>query len=247
MTEHVALETAIRFAGVAKSYGGQQVLRGVDFEVRAGEIFGLVGMNGAGKTTCIKALLDFQAVDAGAIEVFGRASAEVSARERLAYLPERFLPPYYQTGERFLSTMGELHRQTMDRDRLEALCAQLDFMPGVLSRPVRFYSKGMSQKLGLMGCFVSGKELHVLDEPMSGLDPKARVLVKRHIVTLAARGNTFFFSTHMLSDVQEICDRMGILHEGRIAFIGTPEACCRQFGVTNLEDAYLACIADVAK
>lgn len=242
-----ALEAAVRFAGVVKGYGGELVLQGVDLDVLPGEIFGLVGTNGAGKTTCIKALLDFQAVDAGQIDVFGRPSSDVKARAHLAYLPERFMPPYYQTGARFLSLISSLHRRQINRAEVEDLCRELELSPDVLSRYVRSYSKGMAQKLGLIGCFLSRKELLVLDEPMTGLDPKARVLVKRHLQRLAARGTTLFFSTHTLLDVQEICDRMGVLHEGRIAFVGTPDECCRTFSAQTLEEAYLTCIADAAK
>ena len=101
----------------------------------------------------------------------------------------------------------------------------------------------MAQKLGLAACFLSRKDLIILDEPMSGLDPKARILVKRYLQSLKEQGHTLFFSTHMLADVAELCDRMGILHEGRLRFIGSPGACCEAFGAESLEQAYLNCIA----
>ena len=108
---------------------------------------------------------------------------------------------------------------------------------------MREYSKGMAQKLGLAACFLSGKDLFVLDEPMSGLDPKARLLVKRHLESCHAGGRTIFISTHMLSDVDELCDRMGILHDGRLRFVGTPGECREAFASDTLEEAYLSCIS----
>ncbi len=233
---------AISFTGVDKCFGRTPVLKDLSFSVTQGEFFGLVGVNGAGKTTSLKGLLDFSEMDSGKIEVFGVSHRLIAARRRLAYLPERFLPPYYLTGRDFLRYSARLHGSGADTATLEALCASLDLEVAALARPVRQYSKGMAQKLGLIACFLSNKELYILDEPMSGLDPKARILVKRFLEELRARKRTVFFSTHLLTDVESLCDRMGILHGGRLRFVGTPEACRQQFG-GSLEQAYLACIS----
>ncbi len=233
---------AIRFEGLSKGFGRQRVLENVSFQVEPGEFFGLVGINGAGKTTCIKSLLDFSDVDAGRIEIFGVPHTKTRARARLAYLPERFLPPYYLSGGDFLQYMGRLHGLVLAPPRVREILDALDLAPDALAKPVRQYSKGMAQKLGLAACFLSGKDLIVLDEPMSGLDPKARILVKRHLKELKSRGHSVFFSTHMLADVEELCDRMGILHEGALRYVGTPEECGETFGGDALEEAYLHCI-----
>jgi ABC-2 type transport system ATP-binding protein len=237
---------AVRFDGVAKRYGRQRVLASLTLAVEPGEFFGLVGINGAGKTTCIKGMLDFCELDAGQVHIFGAVHTESRARGRLAYLPERFLPPYYLTGRDFLSYMSRLHRVPLGETHIREMFARLDLSPEALDKPVRHYSKGMAQKLGLAACFLSGKELFVLDEPMSGLDPKARTLVKRQLLELKTRAHTVFFSTHMLADVQELCDRMGILHDGSLRYVGTPAECCRAFGRTSLEEAYVACISEPA-
>ncbi len=237
-----AAAPAIYFSGVAKRFGRSTVLEELSFSVAEGEFFGLVGVNGAGKTTSLKGLLDFSEMDAGEIEIFGVSHRLIAARERLAYLPERFLPPYYLTGRDFLEYSARLHGVEADASILEGLCGSLDLEIDTLARPVRQYSKGMAQKLGLIACFLSGKELYILDEPMSGLDPKARILVKRYFGELRARKRTVFFSTHLLTDVESLCDRMGILHGGRLRFVGTPEACRQQYG-GSLEQAYLACIS----
>lgn len=233
---------AIRFQDVTKGYGASRVLREVNLEIGRGEFFGLVGMNGAGKTTLIKCLLDFCALDAGAIDIFGVSTLQTASRGSLAFLPERFMPPYYLTGMDFLKYMLKLQALPYNQSEAETTLHALDLDISALNRPVRAYSKGMTQKLGLAACFLAGKDLYVLDEPMSGLDPKARALLKAHLQALRTAGRTLFFSSHALTDVEEICDRMAILHEGQIRFVGSPAECCREFDAGTLEQAYLKCI-----
>ncbi len=235
---------AVRFEGVFKQYGRLPVLDGLSLEIEPGEFFGLVGINGAGKTTCIKALLDFIDIDSGSISIFGLSHNQTRARERLAFLPERFLPPYYLRGRDFLNFYARLRGAHFSSDGVHAMCEALDLAPAALSKSVRIYSKGMSQKLGLAATLLSGKDFLVLDEPMSGLDPKARLLVKTQMQAIKSAGRTVFFSTHMLSDVDELCDRMGILHGGRLRFVGTPSECRQRFGTPSLEQAYLSCISN---
>ncbi len=237
------LTDALQFRNVTKRYPRQLALSNLNLSVRAGEFFGLVGVNGAGKTTLIKSLLDFCDIESGAVEIFGVDHRQAQARARLAYLPERFLPPYYLTGRDFLQFMARLHRVALDDTQVAQMLATLDLEVSALAKPVRDYSKGMAQKLGLAACFLSGKDLLVLDEPMSGLDPKARALLKTYLQQLKKQGKTLFFSTHMLHDVEALCDRIAILHGGNVRFVGSPLACCTQFAAANLEQAYLACIS----
>ncbi|MCP5150817.1 MAG: ABC transporter ATP-binding protein [Ectothiorhodospiraceae bacterium] len=234
---------ALVLDGVRKRFGSHVVLDGIDLEIPRGEFFGLVGVNGAGKTTSIKALLDFSAIDGGAIRILGVPHREVRARDQVAFLPERFLPPYFLTGAEFLRHAAALRGESLDADAALAMCAALDLDASALARPVRQLSKGMAQKLGLASCFLSRRALFVLDEPMSGLDPKARLLVKRQLTALRSAGPAVFFSTHMLTDVEELCDRMGILHQGRLRFVGSPAQCRERFAAESLEAAYLACIS----
>ena len=233
---------AIRFDTLTKHYGRQRVLNGVSLDVRRGESLGLVGVNGAGKTTCIKGLLNFCALSGGSIQIFGETHLLTRSRRRLAYLPERFLPPYYLTGRDFLTYMAKLYASSFDQISVSAMLEMLDLEESALDKSVRDYSKGMAQKLGLAACFLSRRELIILDEPMSGLDPKARILVKQFLHSLKAEGYTLFLSTHMLADVEELCDRMGILHEGRLRLVGSPKACCKAFEAHSWEQAYLNCI-----
>jgi ABC-2 type transport system ATP-binding protein len=236
-------ETALRFSGVAKNYGRTPILCDVTFEVARGEFFGLVGENGAGKTTLIKCLLDFCDVDGGAIEIFKVSHRTTSVRARLAYLPERFNPPFYLTGRDFVRYMLELYRAPYDEAQVARMFGALDLDLSALDRPARTYSKGMTQKLGLAACLLSGKDLYVLDEPTGGLDPKARALLKAELKALRRAGRTIFFTSHALADVAELCDRMAVLHAGRLRFAGAPRELAGRYGAPDLEQAFLACIA----
>lgn len=227
---------------LAKSYGKQTVLRGVSLDLQSGESFGLVGMNGAGKTTLIKCVLDFCAIDGGSIALAGLPHEAKHARKPLAYLPENFMPPYYLSGRDFVKYILELRGQSYSEEAARDMFTALDIDPAALTKLARSYSKGMTQKLGLAACFLSDAGLFILDEPMSGLDPKARALVKRQLAALKAAGKTLFFSSHVLADVGELCDRMGILHGGELRFVGAPADCRARYGVASLEEAYLACI-----
>jgi len=234
---------AIHLQQVVKNYEKKTVLKSIDLEIAQGEFFGLVGMNGAGKTTLLKCLLDFCAVDQGTIEIFGVSNRLTQAREPLAFLPERFMPPYYLTGKDFLTYMLRLQNIPYQTQAAEQALNELDLDLSALTKPVRSYSKGMTQKLGLAACFLAQKKLYVLDEPMSGLDPKARALLRARLQALREQGGTLFFSSHALADVEGICDRMAILHEGQLRFVGSPQACREQYDAENLEQAYMRCIS----
>jgi ABC-2 type transport system ATP-binding protein len=234
---------ALRFRHVARRQGGRAVLDGVDLDLPAGTILGLAGINGAGKTTLIRCLLDFCALDAGEIAIAGRPHTEPSARQPLAYLPERFNPPAWLTGREFLAHVRALHALPADRAKAAACAAELGLDEAALLRPVREYSKGMAQKLGLAGTLQLDKTLYVLDEPASGLDPQARALFRRALHARRQAGAAVLMTSHALADVHDLCDTIAILHDGRIRFAGTPAACIERFGTAGLEQAFLAAIA----
>jgi len=238
---------ALLFSGVTKIFGTTAALEDISLEIARGELFGLVGGNGAGKTTLIKCMLDFAEADSGAIEIFGTSHRAAAARREIAFLPERFNPPYYLTGRDFLRYMAQLHRVPYDEERVARIFERLDLDLDALTKPARTYSKGMTQKLGLAACLMSGKSLQVLDEPTSGLDPKARALLKRELANLKAAGRTVFFSSHALADVEEICDHMAVLHGGRLRFSGTPGELKARYAKSGLEEAFLECIADAVE
>ena len=138
--------------------------------------------------------------------------------------------------------MASLHGHAHDEAEALAMFDQLDLEASALSRPVRAFSKGMTQKLGLAAAFLARRELMILDEPMSGLDPKARARVKDRLFALRDNGGTLFFTSHALADVEEICDRIAILHEGHIAFLGAPHDLISDTGAPTLERAFLRVI-----
>ncbi|NNE38099.1 MAG: ABC transporter ATP-binding protein [Gammaproteobacteria bacterium] len=232
----------IEISNVSKKYGNQKILDGVHLTVNSNEVHGLVGINGAGKTTLIKCLLDLVSINSGEIKLSGVNNTDTRSRTSLAFLPEKFTPPYFLTGRDFLKYILKLYDAGYDEQLIESVLLSLDFNPQYLSKPVRQLSKGMTQKLGLTACFLSNKKLLVLDEPMSGLDPRARAYLKQHIMDLKDQSITMFVCTHLLSDVEALCDKVSILHNGTIHFTGSPEECCRQYNTTNFEDAYLACV-----
>ena len=230
-------------AGVSMAFGGIIALDAVDLAVGARELVSIIGPNGAGKTTLIKCLLDLCEFDSGRIEIFGLDHRAPHARSRLAFLPERFNPPFYLTGRDFLRYLLRLHRRDYDAIEARAMLDDLDLEHRALEQPVREYSKGMTQKLGLIACFLAHKDLYVLDEPLSGLDPKAHALCKQLLRRVKRAGGTVFLTSHSLADVAEICDGMALLHEGRVLFSGPPAELCRRYNGADLESAFLQCIA----
>ncbi len=234
--------SALSVRTLSRRYAGRLALENVDLDVQNHESFGLVGENGAGKTTLIKCALDLCLPSAGTIEIYGRSARNPEARRALAYHPERFVPPHYLLGREFLETTAAVCGDPYRPRTVEHLLGELGLDPGSLSRPVRQYSKGMMQKVGLIACFMLDRQMYVLDEPMSGLDPGSRVAVKSILKRLNDSGRTIFFTSHVLADVEEICSGIAIVHRGRIRFRGSPEELRNVHGEANLERAFLKCI-----
>ncbi len=227
---------------VVKRYADKVVLDSVDLSVKQGEFFGLVGMNGSGKSTLIKSILDLTSINAGNITIHGCSHRNVSSRENIAYLPDRFSPPAHLRGLDFSQYMLKLHGSDCGQQKIEEVFDELELDKIVMQESVNKLSKGMTQKLGLASCLLSGKSLLILDEPMSGLDPRARVLFKKQLAQLKQQGVTVFFSSHVLADVEEMADTMAVLHNSKIYFSGSPEKFKQQYQGENVEQAYMNCI-----
>lgn len=219
---------AIATEGLAKSYPYGHIvrrrrpaLRGLDLRVERGEIFGCLGPNGSGKTTTLKLLMGLIHPDAGRATILGQPLTSRAWRARVGYLPEH---PYfydYLTAQEYLDYAGRLFGldASTRRARRERLLAQVGLARST-SVPLRRYSKGMLQRLGLAQALVNDPELVLLDEPMSGLDPIGRRLVRDLILDLRQQGKTVFFSTHILSDAETLCDRVAVLREGALLKAG---------------------------
>jgi ABC-2 type transport system ATP-binding protein len=189
-------------------------------------------------------MLDLTAADSGTVSIFGVPARRPQARARLAYVPERFVPPHYLRGGEFLSSLSHLAGVPYDAERARTLLAELELDAAVLERPVRQLSKGMTQKLGLAAALILERDLYVLDEPMSGLDPAARVAVKSALRRLGDRGRTLFFTSHVLADVEELCTSIAVLEQGSVRFRGAPAVLCARYGTSNLEQAFMRCIRE---
>ncbi len=233
-------------AHVTAGYGKRIVLNDISFAIQPRECFGLIGLNGIGKTTLIRSVLGLKNTE-GAISLFGIPNDNADSRRSLIYLPERFQPSPQLYGWEYLSILTAYFGQTVNHAEAQRIAAGLDLDPSALDRKVRTYSKGMGQKLGLVGTFLVAAPLMILDEPMSGLDPRARALLKDRLLEAREAGRTIFFSSHILSDIQEICDRIGVIHAGRMIFLGTPEAFLAQTGATSLERAFLIALDDAER
>ncbi len=220
-------------------YSGKNVIKDVNLEVKSGEIFGLMGLNGAGKTTIIKTILGLREQDSGSISIFGRDKASKASKAKLSYLPEKFEPPWFLSGMEFLRFSLQLYGRKFDENEMIKTARSLALDSDVLYHRMNTYSKGMRQKLGLMSTMLTGCSLFILDEPMSGLDPFARSMVKKMINDMKHEDRTIFLSSHILADMDEICDRVAVLHNARIMYVGSPQDLKNKVNVDNLEQAFL--------
>lgn len=236
-------QPAVTIHNLCQNYGNHNILKALSFEIKAGEYVGLVGSNGVGKTTLLKTILDFIAIKSGTIHIFNQSHCLTTARNTIAFLPEKFSPPKHLNGSQFLAYMASIDKATISTQQIHEMCEQLDLDPVVLSTTTKYYSKGTSQKLGLLACFLSHKPLLLLDEPMSGLDPKARICFKQYLQSIKATGQTLLFSSHLLADIQKLCDRIIVLSHAQICFDGSPAKLCEQYQSDDLETAYLNCIS----
>jgi ABC-2 type transport system ATP-binding protein len=220
------LTAAVAVADLVKRYGrgarAVEALRGVSLDVPAGAIYGLLGRNGAGKTTLVKILLDIVRPTAGTAALLGSPTGRAAARREVGYLPEDHRFPEYQTGESALHFHGLL-AGVPRRERRRRVAALLDLvgLAAAGRRKVRAYSKGMKQRLGLAQAMVGEPRLLFLDEPSDGVDPVGRAEIRDVLVRLKQAGKTVFLNSHLLSEVERVCDRVGILERGQLVREGT--------------------------
>jgi ABC-2 type transport system ATP-binding protein len=229
------------------SYKKNPALNNLSLRVENNHYFALAGLNGAGKTTLIRLIVDLiRSPNRSDILINDISSWRVESRKNLIYLPEKFKLNSNITAMDYFNLISGVYQQDLDRNKVESLCEALSFPSQFLHQKSSSYSKGMLQKIGLIGCLVQEIPFLLLDEPLSGLDPKARRQVKQILLDeKVVSGRTLFYSTHMLSDVDEFCDSFGILHNGALKFIGTPQQCKEQYNSSTLEQAYMACIDEV--
>lgn len=219
--------TAIEVAGLTKHFGDTVANEDLSFAVEDGEIFGYLGPNGAGKTTTIRTLLGFLSPTDGTARVLGADVREESAlreaRRRIGYLPGDLAFRESVTGREFLAYQGDLKGAS----RLEELT---DLFDPPLEKPIRSYSSGNRQMLGLIQTFMHDPDLAILDEPTSGLDPLKQERLNTFLQAEREAGTTVFFSSHVLSEVRRVCDRVGIIRDGRLVALEAIESLLRKGG-----------------
>jgi len=220
---------AIEIQGLYKQFSGKRMtkvdaLKGLNLEIAAGEVFGFLGPNGAGKSTTIKLVMGLLRPTAGSARIMGVDSSKTDSRLQVGFLPEN--PAFYDylSAEEYITFVGAQFKMDSAqlKQRSDEVLQRLDLWEA-RKRPMRGYSKGMVQRVGLAQALVHDPEVYILDEPMSGLDPIGRALVKDIILDLKKRGKCVFFSTHITDDVEKVCDRVGVIVKGNLVAVDRVE------------------------
>jgi ABC-2 type transport system ATP-binding protein len=213
------MTAALTTRGLTKRYGNFIALDNLDLEVKQGEILGYLGPNGAGKTTTIRSMLGLIKPTSGLAEIFGINTQrdKVQAHKRLAYIPgeSTFWPNL--TGEETLYLLGQIHGK-IDKEYQKELIKRFQFDP---SKKVRTYSKGNRQKINIIAALMTRADLLIMDEPTSGLDPIMEQAFRESALEAKSNGQTIFLSSHILEEVEALCDRVGILRAGKLVELGT--------------------------
>jgi ABC-2 type transport system ATP-binding protein len=243
MQPEVVIETR-NLTKIYRDFWGRQkvrALKALDLEVRRGEVFGLLGPNGSGKTTTIKLLLGLLFPTSGQALVFGRDASEVTKNERIGYLPEESYLYRFLNAEETLDFYGRLFK--MPRAVRRQRTADLIEMVGLgkaKRRQLREYSKGMTRLIGLAQALINDPEVLFLDEPTSGLDPIHTHEMKSLIHNLQKQGKTILMCSHLLADVQDVCDRIAILHQGELKELGRVDTLLKVRDVTEIHTSHLS-------
>ncbi len=238
------MTNALSISDLSYSISGVDILKTLNLQIPEASYFAIAGVNGAGKSTLIKLILDLiRPASVSELKIFGKPNRETGCRDQLAYLPEKFDVKRSVSGWQYLDFVASIYGISPDREQTSELAERLDIEPGRLKSKIGSYSKGMVQKLGLVSCFMLDRKLLILDEPLSGLDPRARYHFKQLLQEVKPKGMTILYSTHLLADAEENCDQFGILHQGEMKFIGTPAECMQRYAADSLEQAYMRCIS----
>jgi ABC-2 type transport system ATP-binding protein len=225
---------------LTKTYGKVRVVDDITLEIKPGTTFGFLGPNGAGKTTTIKMLVGLSRPSAGTVDLEDHPPTDPKTRERIGFMPE---DPYFYdhlTGMEFLTFCSNLYSRKPNIGRQHSHILKNVRMYECRNQQIYTYSKGMKQRLGLAQALVNDPDYIFLDEPLDGLDPIGRAEIKKVLLDLKKRKKTIIISTHILSDVEEICDEIGIINKGKLIYKGSVKQFCK--GKT-LEEAFVKIIS----
>lgn len=216
----------IEIATLTKSYNNSIIVDNLSLTVRKGAVFGFLGQNGSGKTTTIKMVVGLAIPDRGYILIRGKSSGDPSVRERIGFMPEA--PYFYErlTGLEFLRFCGRMFRNQPGSDEKYNEILKEVGIYEFCRRPIATYSKGMKQRLAFAQAMVNDPEYLFLDEPLEGLDPLGRREIKRIIKKFKKEGRTVFLNSHILYDIEELCDDIGVIHDGKLLYSGSVRDFC---------------------
>lgn len=229
------MKELITINGLSKNFGRLPALRKINLTIQEGEIFGLLGPNAAGKTTLIRCLLQLLRPTQGDIYFQDKPLEHKTIRTQFGFLPENFLPYPYLSAWEILQGFSPTKK---DGDKIIQLLEMVGLGQSE-HRRIKEYSRGMIQRLGIALALLSNPRVLVLDEPALGLDPLAQRQVLDLLLTLKSQGKTVFFSSHMLSQVEKVCDRIGIISNGRLIFLGKIEELLKSYNTHSLEEAFV--------
>lgn len=230
----------ITISNISKWYGtkknGKYSVKNLNLTINKGDVFGFLGPNGAGKTTTIKMIVGLAKPTHGHISIAGGNPDELSVKQKIGFMPESPSFYLYLTGREFLEFMSSIFNIKNNNNKINDLLISVELLEAA-ERQIRTYSKGMLQRLGLAQALINDPDILFLDEPLDGLDPLGRAEIKKIILSLKAQNKTIFLNSHILSDVEELCDYVGIIDKGQLLTVDTPQNISK--GHRDLEDAFV--------
>ncbi len=232
-------ETLLDLNRVSVTYSGSRkvkALNSLSLTLHRGEVLGLIGANGAGKTTAIKAALGFLPVTKGIVSYRDSPLNESVVQRYIRYLPEKFVPHPHLTGREFLHFVSKMDHASSNQ--VDQVLTQVG-LSSAADRRLRGYSKGMIQRIGLAQAILGNPECIILDEPTTGLDPIGRSDVKRLMLALKNKGTSLLLCTHVLAEVQAVCDRLAILVQGELRYLGSVVDFLKRHNTNDLESAFI--------
>lgn len=231
-------EPILRCEHLVKAFRGRPVLQGLTLDIPDAAVFGLLGPNGAGKTTLIRCLLGLIASDSGSVTFKGSAVTHEHIRACFGFLPEDFQPPGQLTALELLGLLRRFSAASLPADQVLEMVGLQEHR----AKPLRWFSRGMVQRLGLAVALLKDPCMLILDEPTLGLDPVGQVDMLELLRQLNRQGKTVFFSSHILSHVEQAADRIALIERGKLLYAGTAQGLRQTYGGDSLEDAFLCAV-----